>query len=1245
MTSLATGGWRDVIIVKSAAAAANPALTKLHFPVSTTGLNVHSDSAGNVSFTDDTGVVRLHAPTPFQWDSALPAAPAPAAGTRAQHVRPADAPVSGSTADAPGDGAHVAPMAITATASGIDLTPDQTKLGKGTGPWFLDPSVTADSGAIHSAQVQEYNPDSEYYDAVGELGTGYCGYDGSDPCTGTGRERAYFQIGINPAIYTQPGGAPRPPTVYRSTFLSQASDASSPGTSTPLGLYWTGPINQWTRWSAQPCGLDSTMQGCDKVGDSFGITGTGGISFDVTSQMQKAAAGKWSDWTVAIAPDDEYNKLYRHHISSNPHIVTDYDVAPSLWGTRTARAPGFASNNTSDGCNVPGHLARDAGWVGANQNILLTAASWSPTGFNLHTVFHFSDATTGTSSDVAADSGSWNPNGVSVPVGSLTDGHGYGWYATAYDDPNPANGLASPTSVGCYFRVDKTPPAVSVSSTDFPPSNTPNTSAKTATDSGTFYLTGTDPAPTGGSASGVACYRWSSNPTPVTGWRCTDSANNIDTGVVAGGNNKFTYTPGNAHWGTNILYVQAQDNAGNYSQPAAYSFYAPWNKSSSPLFGDVTGDAKPDILLPDAAGNLRLIGVTTDPNTATAASATSAPAAKDPAHKGTTWNDYQITHRGTMRNGRAVDDIFAHNTKDPQLKQNLYVALNSGTGTFDDKPMIYSKPTSCTDVGNNPMAMCPADYGSDWSNTTQILALGTPAGEGTGANPDPSSLVKTVTTTQTWLLAVEDGNLWLYDSKHMVARELSATGTWGQYDLLGPGPAAGTSQATLWTREKTTGTIRQYAITTTAGQIDYTNLADPAAKATVLATGLATAAAYPTIGSVGDLNGDNIPDLYGVDINGALKAWTGTASTPSGAATSVSTTASTLANLRSPVAHWLLNETTGTTAAADLLGLNPATLVGDAAFAPATVNGRTSAVVLKGAGEVDTAKAVVETGKSFSISLWANPHVLDNGVVISQDGANTSGFMLWPENKPDGTTSWRFAMATSDPSIGWPYNGADSISSAARAQADTWTRLTVSYDATTAQMALYVNGTLAGTGTHLPVTGFAKATVLGRYLTGGKSSNFFNGQISDVTINPYSIDPGSVTGQIASAIPSNVCLDNNYGSTTAGNPVQTWQCGKPPSAAQLWIAMPDSTLRASGSCLDIVNNGTTNGTLVDLFPCKQTDNQNQIWLVRADGSIYNPRSNRCLDIPNSIVTNGTRLEIWDCKPGAPNQKWYTAAVN
>ncbi|WP_405011244.1 hypothetical protein [Kitasatospora sp. NBC_01539] len=377
LTALPDGGWRDVIVVRTAAAAANPKLKSLHFPVKTTGLSVATDAAGNVSLKDAAGKVRLQAPTPFQWDSTpAPARKAAQASPQGRSGGDAD---EASSAKGPGSGAKVGKIGIRADSSGFDLTPDPATFGKGTGPWFIDPTISADSASAMSAQVQEYNPGTKYADSVSNLGVGYCGY--SD-CTGYGRERAYYRISINSAIYNTPTGAPAAPTVYDSTFYASVTGASSPSTSTPLGLYWTGAISSNTTWSNQPCNGSGTFGGCTKVGSSVPITGTGPIAFNVTSQMQQAAANHSPDWTVGIAPDDENNKLYRKHLANNPHITTNYDLTPSIWYPRTSPTPGFASTNQHNDCQTPGggYAWYNPGWVGANQSMGLPPRRWTRVG-------------------------------------------------------------------------------------------------------------------------------------------------------------------------------------------------------------------------------------------------------------------------------------------------------------------------------------------------------------------------------------------------------------------------------------------------------------------------------------------------------------------------------------------------------------------------------------------------------------------------------------------------------------------------------------------------------------------------------------------------------------------------------------------------------------------------------------------------------------------------------------------------
>ncbi|MFJ2575383.1 ricin-type beta-trefoil lectin domain protein [Kitasatospora aureofaciens] len=894
VTALPVGGWRDVIVVRTPEAAANPALKTLRFPLTAQGLTVASDDKGSIDVKDDKGGLRFRSPAPLQWDSAKPAPTPPAAASRsytrvalaaapAAESAPVPAGAVPSTAEAPGDGANIAAIATRVTGDAIELTPDPKALGSGTGPWYLDPTLTAVTSYTQSSvEVQENHKDAKNWNTKSNLATGFCGYHSSDPsldCGSTGRQRAYFQFGVNPAIYTQVGGAEVRPTLYTSTLNAQVTGASSPSTATNLGVYWapTG-INGDTNWYQQPCNDNGNqiMGGCSYVGGQP-ITGTGPMAVDVTDIMKQAANGKWATWTIGIAPSDtEWTKEYRHTIASNPSVTTTYDITPTVWYPHTIPAPGFASNNSKAECTTGGaHPWDNPGWVGSNQNINLTASSYSPSGQNLYTGFHLwddNDPNFSLGSNNGGWLGSYNNPGYTLPVGSLSDGHQYGWYAQSADGL-----LTSPMSAWCYFRVDKTNPRVSISSTDFPPSGTPNpTPAKYMNDWGTFTINADDPSPGAGlQASGVACVRVSNDSTAVTGWKCGDS------GTLPAGQ-PYSYQP--RQWGTNTLYAQAMDNAGNYSQPAVYNFYVPWKPGTQPLFGDIDNDQKPDIVVTDKNGDLRIIGGSADP-----ASSLAAPAAAAP--DGVSWADFQLSHHGTLALGQAVDEIVAHYNKDTtsKLRDVLYLIPNTGTGRFDKlQPGTLTRPPTCTTYGTQKP--CP-DYAKTWTNVSQVIAFGTPEGEAVAG--DPMNPNRKIINTQMSILTLENNNLYLFQSSG-TADDIdtatlipTASGSWNDLELVNPGAANGatsipgtttpTFQATLWARNRTTGDVFAYPLGWKAGgSVDYTALTRPDAG-TKLITG-PTAADYPRIGA-GDLNSDGFPDLWAIDKDNVLLVAPGMSST------------------------------------------------------------------------------------------------------------------------------------------------------------------------------------------------------------------------------------------------------------------------------------------------------------------------------------------------------------------------------
>ncbi|MER6776003.1 ricin-type beta-trefoil lectin domain protein [Streptomyces sp. NPDC000656] len=780
----------------------------------------------------------------------------------------------------------------------------------------------------------------------------------------------------------------------------------------------------------------------------------------------------------------------------------------------------------------------------------------------------------------------------SVPDASLPSGD-YTWQVRAKD----GDGATSVWSPSCKFSVDRNRPSKPpvISSTQFPDGRNgwPATTGKARTP-GTFTF----------NANGVTDVKEIIYSTDFEPWNRP---------VPASGS--VTIAPSGS--GPHYIYAYSVDKAGNRSDTTSYLYYATRSQTvDGPK--DLNGDGNRDIWTVDSRGTLLMY--------AGQGNGKFAPAADG----GVSFGGAQIDTFGDW-DGDGYNDLVALQQPSGMNTKKLWAYSNNGQGTAVNNPVELTVACPVKD----PTTGC--DYGDDWNgddhwyNAEQIIAPGDLNGDGV---PD--------------LLVKQGKQLWAYYTSIFGTLDsngqpvLVGNGDWDKFTVAAPGDLNGDGIPDLWLRDNATGDLlRTYGSKGSDGNVDPTTWGNAAGRVKI-ASGLEQAA-FPAIGTSGDVTGDKLADLWAVSANRQLATLAGTGTAQPLNVTGISQTPAFLGNLSAPAAQWkLTGQSGGITPSA--VGDYPATTSG-VTWPTATIGGRSTAYAAFGGGQatMTTGKSVIDTRKSFTISTWAK--VSGTGaLVLSQDNTRNSAFTLYAD---PATKQWRFALAKGDVD-GWAYDWSDAgVNDSANFVPDAWTQLTAVYNADTALMSLYVNGALGATGHHVASTSPAPSgsLVSGRYKVNGAPDYFggFTGGVSNLAVYPYAATltaPGA-TGPMSLAAKPSHCLDNDNGRTTDGNKIQAWDCNMINGGeAQKFEIRADGTIRVAGKCIDAAYAGTTNGTLIWLYPCNGSYGQQ--FLPHADGTIYHPKSGRCLDTSN--MNTGTQLYLWDCNATNP-QRWTIPALS
>ncbi|MDH6108819.1 hypothetical protein P3T36_002261 [Kitasatospora sp. MAP12-15] len=460
------GGIQEVLVVKNATAAADPALSALTLATKTSpGLAVSADASGNVAVKDATGRALFSAPTPMMWDSRSTGTAVKSAATNTV-----------SDVHGPGAGARVAPIRTTVHGSDLALVPDHAMLADPGAkyPIFLDPAVhPVSTGTQAYAPVQQAFPSTTQYNAGGSsYGVGYQGFQAP-----TGIERVFYQLAVPSSIY----GA----TVLNAQVDATEVFASACSITTQVNAYWSGAINSGTDWNNQPSLIQQESSSFFNLGCGSPETG----AFDFTSLTASAASGHWANMTIGLVNASETNDINFVRFATNPSLSITYDNAPGTPGSL-----GVTPSNTSNGTMYV-----------TSSRPTFSATATDPDGDPVQLNFQVLSGTTvvasGTSSVNSGTPATWTPSTA------LADG-AYTWKVQATDGT-----LSSGWSAAQPVTFSTTPAIPTVTVSGYP-ANTwtaaqSGSTAVTFADSSvsvasyTYRLDGGTPVTVTGSGSGA----------------------------------------------------------------------------------------------------------------------------------------------------------------------------------------------------------------------------------------------------------------------------------------------------------------------------------------------------------------------------------------------------------------------------------------------------------------------------------------------------------------------------------------------------------------------------------------------------------------------------------------------------------------------------------------------------------------------------------------------------------------------
>ncbi|MFE4537416.1 LamG-like jellyroll fold domain-containing protein [Streptomyces scopuliridis] len=537
-------GFTQLLVVKTAEAAASEKLAELSLDLAAEGVDVRETAEGGLEAVDQGAQSAVfEAPKPMMWDSSTPSGD----GATPARLRKAEAADGGDGGGEPGAGESgklaAVGVEVPATGDALVLKPDADVLsGADTVyPVFIDPQWYSPRASAWTMASKYWASSPQWkFNGDSDSGLGYCNWYYCQP---NDTKRLFYRI---PTSKFAGKSILSAEFVVRNTWSASCSSRS-------VELWRTKDISSSTTWNSQDVSGFWIKQ-LRSESFAYGYEGCSAkdAEFDVKSAVQEAANGKWSTMTFGLRAASEVDEYGWKRFSDKAFLRVKYNRPPPQikmsqlmmeYGGMCAKPDSAARIRTLGKIYANNVTDPD----GDNVSVEFQA-SWD-TGDGKGMVARWSPART-----TAMASGS--SFAISLPT-SVPKDKQVAWYARSYDGAqySPWSTVGSPT--GCYFVYDtKVPKAPSITSGEYPYSDPEDPDAPWLDGMGkygTFELKAAD--------SDVVKYWFGVN---------IDASSKNTVATTAGAARSMHILPPRP--GLNFVIARTFDAAGNGSEPYTHFF-------------------------------------------------------------------------------------------------------------------------------------------------------------------------------------------------------------------------------------------------------------------------------------------------------------------------------------------------------------------------------------------------------------------------------------------------------------------------------------------------------------------------------------------------------------------------------------------------------------------------------------------------------------------------------------------------